>query len=58
MNSRQPSLEDGLETRVPSTYVSISGQGFEWQNHEMIMERLKEEIQPKVGTKETNISLI
>ena len=32
--------------------------GDEWQNNEMIMERFKEKIQPKVGTKEINISLI
>ena len=30
----------------------------EWQNHEMIMERLKEKYSQKVGTKEINISLI
>ena len=27
----------------------------EWQNHEMIMERLKEKIQPKVEIRETSI---
>ena len=59
MNSRQPSSEDGLETRVPSTYISISGQGKNGKNHEMIMERLKEKkYSLMVGTKEINISLI
>ena len=29
----------------------------EWQNHEMIMERLKEKYSQKIGTKEMNISL-
>ena len=45
MNSRQPSLEDGLETKVLSTYISSSGQQINGKT--MIMERLRERIHPK-----------
>ena len=36
-----------METKVPTTCISISGQGMNGKNHELIMERLKEKIQPK-----------
>ena len=46
MNSRQPSSEDGLETKVPYLHM-YKWTRDEWQSHDMITERLKERIQPK-----------
>ena len=47
MKSRQPSSEDGLETRVLTTCVSISGQGMNGKTMSCSWKGSRKKIQPK-----------
>ena len=56
MNSRQPSSEDGLETKVPSTCISISEPGMNGKTMSWSWKGSRKKYSQKVGTKGINMS--